>query len=111
MLKLLEKETSGGEASRESVESALKRIAAITCDPSDADATNLLEFLPVSEATLEALNSSERPIFKRGLYIELPPAVFAVEESTERPSKKPKVCGTDVLMGRVLIGVRYLEYS
>ncbi|KAL7547981.1 hypothetical protein ACHAWF_011257 [Thalassiosira exigua] len=113
--KLLEKETPGGAISPDAVDSAVKRIKSISCDAADKGSPNLLEFLFNSGGTWDALNSIQTPIFKLGLYIELPK-----EDATndgllggtgEPPAKKAKVNGVDVLMGKVLLDLSYLEYE
>ncbi len=68
------------------VDAAIGRIQAITTNNVDPVASDLMKFLQVSEATLEALNSNDTPIFMKGIDIHLP--------SDDAPSRKKQRIGS-----------------
>jgi len=88
--KLLEKETPRVEISQQQISSAMSLIKSISCNASDENATDLLDFLCDEEATLEALDSQDTPILSSGLDIELPlhqNDVIAIDPPTKKQRK------------------------
>ena len=75
------------------VEDTLSRVSSVSCDGYD-----LTDLLKDPTATLDALNSSDTPIFASGIDIRL------LLNFTGNAKKKAKVCAYDVLLGNVDLG-------
>jgi hypothetical protein len=93
----------------EDIADALKRIKSIECNNS-----GLLEFIGEPDATIGELNSPDTPIFAcRWKFNNLPLKITLPPSQSETPAaskKKAKVALADVLMGRVVLNMKYLEY-
>ena len=90
------KKDAGVESAEEedaAVEEAFSRVSSVSCDGCD-----LTDLLKDPNATLDALNSSDTPIFASGIDIRL------LLNSTGNAKKKAKVCAHDVLLGKVDLG-------
>ena len=83
----------GNDATDDAINAAIGRIQAITTNNSDPVASDLLKFLEVNEATLDALNSNDTPILKEGIDIHLPNDIESVVDAPS--SKRQKVESSD----------------
>lgn len=76
----------GTHATDNAADAAIGRIQAITTNNVDPVASDLMKFLQVPEATLEALDSNDTPILMKGIDIHLP--------SDDAPSRKKQKAGS-----------------
>ena len=88
------------------VEKVFLRVTVVPCDECD-----LIDLNRDPAASLDALNSSDTPLFSSGIDIFLTPLI--TNSSAENVKKKPKISFRDVLMRRVVLeeSMDYLHWE
>jgi len=111
----LEEINPGGDVDDDAVNGAVKRIRKMTCGTTDPSAMNLVQFINDPHATLALLDCDDSPIIDKGLDIHLPKEIEVVDvdddDASEPPKKKSKANAFEVLTGRKLLDMKYLEFD